>query len=86
LNSKNTGFNILQNKFTQKLIKNVIIIQSVWRGYLTRGSIYKNLNLIRFAIVLVENIKNKYFDYISEAFYNMKYTKIRSEKNENYDD
>ena len=86
LNSKNTGFNILQNKFTQKLIKNVIIIQSVWRGYLTRGSIYKNLNLIRFAIVLVENIKNKYFDYISEVFYNMKYTKIRSEKNENYDD
>ena len=86
LNKNNNGFSILQNKFNQKLIKNVIKIQSVWRSYSTREAITKNLNIIRFVIVLYENIKNKYFDYISEIFYELKNMKIKSEKNENYND
>ena len=86
LNKNNNGFSILQNKFNQKLIKNVIKIQSVWRSHSTREAITKNLNIIRFVIVLYENIKNKYFDYISEIFYEMKNMKIKSEKNENYND
>ena len=86
LNKNNNGFSILQNKFNQKLIKNVIKIQSVWRSHSTREAITKNLNIIRFVIVLYENIKNKYFDYISDIFYEMKNMKIKSEKNENYND
>ena len=86
LNQKNKEFSVLQNKFNQKLIKSVIIIQSAWRGYITRDIIKKNLNLIRFAVILVENIKNKYLDYISDIFYDLKNTKINSERNENYND
>ena len=86
LNYNNKGFSALQNKFNQKLIKNVIKIQSIWRGYFTRETINKNLNIIRFIIVLVENIKNKYLEYIAKIFYEMKYIKEKSEKNESYDD
>ena len=86
LNYNNKGFSILQNKFNQKLIKNVVKIQSVWRSHSTREAITKNLNVIRFVIVLFENIKNKYFDYISDTFYQIKNMKIKSEKNENYND
>ena len=84
-NYNNKGFSILQNKFNQRLIKNVIKIQSAWRGYITRYIIKKNLNLIRFTAVLVENIKNKYLDYISDFFYDLKKMKMNSERNENYD-
>ena len=86
LNYNNKGLSILQNKFNKKLIKNVIKIQSIWRGYFTRETINKNLNLIRFLVVLMENIKNKYFEYIANIFYEMKYSKEKSEKNESYDD
>ena len=86
LNQNNKVFSVLQNKFNQKLIKSVIIIQSAWRGYITRDIIKKNLNLIRFSVILVENIKNKYLDYISDIFYDLKNTKINSERNENYND
>ena len=84
-NYNNKGFSVLQNKFNQRLIKNVIKIQSAWRGYITRYIIKKNLNLIRFTAVLVENIKNKYLDYISDFFYDLKKMKMNSERNENYD-
>jgi len=86
LNYNNKGLSVLQNKFNKKLIKNVIKIQSIWRGYFTRETINKNLNLIRFLVVLMENIKNKYFEYIANIFYEMKYSKEKSEKNESYDD
>ena len=86
LNYKNKEFSVLQDKFNQKLIKSVIIIQSAWRGYITRDTIKKNLNLIRFTAVLVENIQNKYFDYFSDIFYDLKNIKMNSERYENYDD
>ena len=86
MNYDNKGFSVLQNKFNQKLVKNIVKIQSTWRGYFTREIINKNLNLIRFLIVLMENIKTKYFEYITEIFYGLRNTKIKSEKNENYDD
>ena len=85
LNSNKKGFSVLQNRFNQKLIKNVVKIQSAWRGYFTRDTINKNLNLIRFLIVLMETIKNKYMDYIAKIFNNMRYLKIKNEKKENYD-
>ena len=86
LNKKNKEYSVLQNKFNQKLIKGVIIIQSAWRGFITRDTIKKNLNLIRFTAVLVENIQNKYMDYISDIFYDLKNIKMNSGRNENYDD
>ena len=86
LNYNNKGFSVLQNKFNQKLIKNVVKIQSSWRGYFTRETIKNNVNLIRFTFILVENIKNKYMEHIANVFNEMKYLKVRSEKNENYDD
>ena len=86
LNYNNKGFSVLQNKFNQKLIKNVVKIQSSWRGYFTRETINNNINLIRFIVILGQNIKNKYMEHISNVFNEMKYLKVRSEKNENYDD
>ena len=86
LNYNNKGFSVLQNKFNQKLIKNVVKIQSNWRGYFTRETINNNINLIRFIVILGQNIKNKYMEHIANVFNEMKYLKVRSEKNENYDD
>ena len=86
LNYNNKGFSVLQNKFNQKLIKNVVKIQSNWRGYFTRETIKNNINLIRFIVILGQNIKNKYMEHIANVFNEMKYLKVRSEKNENYDD
>jgi len=86
LNYNNKGFSVLQNKFNQKLIKNVVKIQSNWRGYYMREAIYNKMNLIRFIFILFENIKNKYMEHIANIFNEMKYLKVRSEKNENYDD
>ena len=86
LNYNNKGFSVLQNKFNQKLIKNVVKIQSNWRGYFTRETIKNNINLIRFIVILGQNIKNKYMEHIANLFNEMKYLKVRSEKNENYDD
>ena len=86
LNYNNKGFSVLQNKFNQKLIKNVVKIQSNWRGYFKRETIKNNKNLITFIVFLVENIKNKYMEHIASVFNEIKYLKVRSEKNENYDD
>ena len=86
LNYNIKGFSVLQNKFNLKLVKNVLKIQSAWRGHFIRESLNKDINLARFVMVLVENINNKYLDYIEEFFNKMKNMKISSDKNENYDD
>ena len=90
--NNNNGTSILQKKFNDKLIKNVIKIQSIWKGYYTRENITKNLKKIKFIYVIIEIIWNKYLDYFEEFFNIIKYKekikkyKIESVKNENYDD
>ena len=84
--NNNKAFSVLQNKFNQKLIKNVVVIQSIWRGYFTREIIKKNMNLIRLLVVIIENIKNKYFEYITDIFYALRNMKTPIDKNENYYD
>ena len=92
INYNNNGTSILQKKFNDKLIKNVIKIQSIWKGYYTREIIIKNYKLIKFISFLIDIIYNKYLEYIEEFFNIIKYMKkqknykIESEKKENYDD
>lgn len=97
LNYTNNESSVLQKKFNDKLVKDVIKIQAAWKGYLARDCIKKNLNLLKFVFILVDNIENKILNYFEEFLYkiqNMKkiekyeYEIDKTDKNEkeNYDD